>query len=101
MSRRRRRTGTLWQDISHHLGIPELVFLALVIGARLALPYVVRYFVNEQLAHIQDFHGHVDKIRINLFRGAYTIVNLRIVKTSGRIFRRPWQVRSLGQRGSR
>lgn len=48
------------------------------------MPYVVRSFVNDQLEDIQGFRGHVQKIRMNLWRGAYTIINLRLLKASGK-----------------
>ncbi|HLA71502.1 MAG TPA: DUF748 domain-containing protein [Steroidobacteraceae bacterium] len=60
-----------------------IVFVALV-GARLALPYVVKNYVNDKLATLDSYDGHVNDIDIHLWRGAYSIDGLEIVKTGAR-----------------
>lgn len=54
----------------------------LLVSIRLALPYIVRSYVNHTVKQVQGFDGSVKGIRINLYRGAYTIDNLVLVKTN-------------------
>ena len=58
----------------------------LLVAARIALPYVVKDFANRRLAALEAYDGHVGDIDIHLWRGAYSIDDIVIVKTgaSGR-----------------
>jgi uncharacterized protein YhdP len=56
------------------------VFIALLVGARLALPAVVERVVNRQLNALNAYRGHVGDIDIHLWRGAYSINDIEIVK---------------------
>ncbi|ASS49074.1 MAG: hypothetical protein A3D31_04915 [Candidatus Fluviicola riflensis] len=55
-----------------------------IIGAliifRLILPYIVLNYVNKKLANLEEYYGHVNDIDIHLYRGAYEIKDIRIVK---------------------
>ena len=53
----------------------------LLVGARLALPFFVEDFVNRRLARLDAYAGHVGDIDIHLWRGAYSIDDIEIVKT--------------------
>jgi hypothetical protein len=55
--------------------------LLLLVGARLALPYIVEDFTNKKLAALDSYDGHVGDIDIHLWRGAYSIDDIVIVKT--------------------
>jgi hypothetical protein len=66
------------------LGIGLLVVVALLVAARLALPYVVKDYVNKQLVALEAYDGHVDDIDIHLYRGAYSIDGIEIVKTGAK-----------------
>jgi uncharacterized protein YhdP len=55
--------------------------IVLLVAARVALPYVVKDYVNRKLAALDSYDGHVDDIDIHLWRGAYSIDGLEIVKT--------------------
>ncbi|SDH42038.1 protein of unknown function [Pseudomonas flavescens] len=57
-----------------------LGLLALVLLAHLALPYVVRDYLNGKLADMGDYRGHVEDVDLALWRGGYRINGLRIVK---------------------
>ena len=51
-----------------------LLAVALVlVAARLAMPYVVEDYVNDRLASLDSYDGHVGDIDIHLWRGAYSI----------------------------
>jgi uncharacterized protein YhdP len=56
------------------------VFVALMLGARLALPSVVEHYVNQELATLNAYRGQVGDIDIHLWRGAYSINDIEIVK---------------------
>lgn len=57
-----------------------LGLLALVLLAHVALPYVVRDYLNGKLADMGDYRGHIDDIDLALWRGGYRINGLQIVK---------------------
>jgi hypothetical protein len=59
------------------------VVLVVLIAARLALPYVVKSKVNERLAAIPGYWGHVEGVGISLFRGAYALDDVAIFKVDG------------------
>jgi hypothetical protein len=61
--------------------IAVLVFAAVLIVARAALPYVVKDYVNDKLASLDSYRGHVGDIDIHLWRGAYSIDDIQILKT--------------------
>ena len=52
-----------------------------MIAARVAMPYFVEDYANEKLASLDSYDGHVGDIDIHLWRGAYSIDNIEIVKT--------------------
>jgi hypothetical protein len=60
-----------------------LGLVALLIIARLLLPYFVLRYLNRTLADLGDYTGHVDDVNIALLRGAYQIVGLKIEKVDG------------------
>src|SRR5262245_22824545 len=55
-----------------------------LIGARIALPFVVEEYANRKLAALHSYDGHVGDIDIHLWRGAYSIDDLVIVKTGAK-----------------
>ena len=64
----------------------KLVYLILtiviltVIVVRLALPGLVKNYVNKKINELPGYTGHVDDIDIHLLRGAYVIKNLVLQK---------------------
>ncbi|MBK8168836.1 MAG: DUF748 domain-containing protein [Sandaracinaceae bacterium] len=59
-----------------------LALIVVLIVARIALPYVAKYFINKQLASLDGYWGHVEDVDISLWRGAYQIQDIKIIKTS-------------------
>ena len=59
------------------------VIAVLLIAVRIALPYFVKYKVNERLASIPGYSGRVEGIDIALFRGAYSLNDVAIFKING------------------
>ena len=58
-----------------------IVIVAVLVAARVALPFVVEDFANRKLAALESYDGHVGDVDIHLWRGAYSIDDLTIVKT--------------------
>lgn len=56
-----------------------------LIAFRLFLPTLIKSRVNRILNEIPGYRGHIDGIGIHLWRGAYSIDGLKLVKTNGRI----------------
>jgi Domain of Unknown Function (DUF748) len=65
------------------LSIAAVLVLALV-ALRVALPVIVKKYVNKTLNGLDGYSGSVADIGISLWRGAYQIEDLRIVKTGGK-----------------
>lgn len=65
--------------------IGVLVVIALLVAARLALPYVVKDYLNRKMDRMGDYHGHIADIDIHLWRGAYSLDHLRIDKVDGKL----------------
>ncbi len=64
--------------------IAALVLLAAVV-LRLLLPGIVRDVLNERLAVMGDYTGRIDSVGLALWRGAYKLRELRIVKVDGEV----------------
>ncbi|SEI66136.1 DUF748 domain-containing protein [Frateuria terrea] len=62
-----------------------LVIVALLVAARVALPYVVKDYLNRKMDHMGAYHGHVADVDIHLWRGAYSLADLRIDKVEGKV----------------
>lgn len=67
--KRKRKRRIIWGSI----------IVALVVF-RLFLPYIVLHYVNGKLANLEEYYGHVDDIDIHLYRGAYEIKDIKILK---------------------
>jgi hypothetical protein len=55
----------------------------LLIAVRVALPYIVKDYVNKTLDELPGYTGHVADIDLHLYRGAYTIDDLVLVEEKG------------------
>jgi hypothetical protein len=55
-----------------------LVLVLIIIGIRLYLPYYVRDRINDEIAAMEGFHGGVDRVSMQLFRGAIQVYDLMI-----------------------
>src|SRR5690242_9730429 len=72
-----------WRSLARWVQWTLLTLIVLAVALRLSLPFIVRDYVNRQLNRIPDYHGHVEKVRMHLYRGAYSVLNLEVVKTNG------------------
>lgn len=62
-----------------------LVIVVLLVVARIALPYVVKDYLNRKMDRMGDYHGHVADVGIHLWRGAYSLGDLRVDKVDGKL----------------
>lgn len=62
-----------------------LVIAVMLAGLRLALPTLLKDYVNRQLARSPDYRGGVGEIGVHLWRGAYRIHRIAIYKTTSDI----------------
>jgi uncharacterized protein involved in outer membrane biogenesis len=57
--------------------------IVLLLLFRLALPSIVKDYVNKSLDELPGYNGHVDDIDLHLIRGAYTIKQLVLTEEKG------------------
>ena len=67
-----------------HLGWLLLIIVLLLV-IRLLLPYGVRHYLNNRMDRMGDYHGQIADIDLHLWRGAYTVNGLQIIKVSGKV----------------
>ena len=61
------------------------VIVVVLIGARIYLPFGLQRYVNHKLDEIPEYDGHIGDIDVHLWRGAYTIEDIRLIKTTGNV----------------
>lgn len=54
--------------------------IAVLVIARILLPYIVLHYANKSLASMPAYYGHIDDIDISLYRGAYQIQDMYLNK---------------------
>ena len=70
----------------YHWPLWGLLGIALLLLAlHLTLPVLVRNYLNDKLADMGDYRGQITDVDLALWRGAYKINGLNIVKTSGKV----------------
>lgn len=60
-----------------------VIIIALIVAARLALPYFVTRYVNKVLGELEGYRGQIYDVDIHLIRGAYQIDSLKIFRVNG------------------
>jgi hypothetical protein len=76
-----RKRHRIWRGV----GIVLLVVALLLGSGRAILPWAVRDYVNRTLDHNPLYQGNIGKVTIHLWRGAYSIEDVRINKTTGNV----------------
>lgn len=66
---------------SNKILISLAVLAIALIALRLALPTIVKNYVNDALQALEEYDGHVEDVDIHLWRGAYRAEGVQIVKT--------------------
>jgi len=80
-----RKVGSGWRRLGRWAQWTIIVIVVVLVAFRLALPWIVKRYVNERLNKIPDYSGHVAEIHMHLWRGAYEIVGLEIFKSNGKV----------------
>jgi len=62
-----------------------LLFGLVLVLARPAMPWAIRWYVNRTLDKSQIYQGRIGQIELSLWRGAYAIRDVRIVKMTGNV----------------
>ncbi len=62
-----------------------LIAVLVLVVIRISLPFGIKAYVNRQLDKMPDYDGHVGDIDVHLWRGAYRIRDLQIVKTTSHV----------------
>ena len=65
-----------------YIGLYLLILLVII---RALLPFWVRDYVNRKLSEVPEYRGHVTAVTMHLWRGAYQIHHVEIVKTTGHV----------------
>ncbi|MET0536187.1 MAG: DUF748 domain-containing protein [Steroidobacter sp.] len=63
--------------------IAVAVVIVILVAVRAAMPTLVRDYLNDNLQALEQYDGHVDDVDLALWRGAYGIDGIEIVKTGG------------------
>ncbi len=62
-------------------GSTIIISLVLIlISLRLALPYYLKYYVNDVISNLSGYHGKVEGVGLSLYRGAYQFEGLELYK---------------------
>jgi hypothetical protein len=75
----------LWHPRPRTWLIIAAVVIVIGVAFRIALPVVVARYVNKTLNGLDGYTGRIEDIDISLWRGAYQIQGLRILKTGGKV----------------
>lgn len=62
-----------------------LLLVVLLAAVQLTLPWLIRDYLNDKLADMGDYRGHIEDIDLAWWRGAYRINGLNIVKNTGKV----------------
>jgi hypothetical protein len=58
-----------------------VILAAVLVAVRAALPSFVKDYVNDHLQALEAYDGHVEDVDLAIWRGAYRVDGVRIVKT--------------------
>jgi hypothetical protein len=69
-----------WFRRSWHI---VLVVALVLLAVRLVLPHTMKTLINQRLEKIPEYAGHVEDIDLSIWRGAYQLEGVEILKTNG------------------
>lgn len=64
----------------HKLGWLFIALILVLIVIRVASPFWVRHYLDDRVEHMGPYHGSMEAVHLHIWRGGYTIENLRIEK---------------------
>lgn len=67
------------------IGLTVLLVVVLVAGSRPFMPWAVRWYVNRTLDQSPIYQGRIGDVDLHLYRGAYSIRDVRLVKMTGNV----------------
>ena len=62
-----------------------VIFIALLVAVRAAAPLALQRYVNHVLDRAESYDGHIGDVDLGLWRGAYRIEDVEIVKSDGKV----------------
>jgi uncharacterized protein YhdP len=68
-----------------HMSEWILALIILLVVARVALPFVVKAYVNHELNQAHDYKGKIGDVSMKLWRGGYRIQQIEILNRNGAI----------------
>lgn len=74
-----------WHGLSLATRITFFTLVALLVAARLVMSYAVQRYVNHKLDELPGYGGSIGDVDIHLYRGAYAINDVNIVKETNRV----------------
>ena len=83
--RPRPKRRPLWRRLLRGTFIFILTVVLLLLIARPMMPWAVRWYVNRTLDQSQIYQGRIGDIDLSLWRGAYSIEDVRLVKITGNV----------------
>jgi hypothetical protein len=60
-----------------------LIVAVVLLAIRIALPYTLKSLINQRLEKIPEYDGRVEDIDLHMWRGAYQLEGVEIVKVTG------------------
>jgi hypothetical protein len=78
---KKKRKRSRWRIFLTFLGVLAVI----LIGVRLALPSILLWYVNRTIDQNPLYDGQVGDIDVSLWRGAYTIKDIRLNKVTGNV----------------
>jgi hypothetical protein len=80
-----KKTKKRRRSLLRALGTILLFFVVLLVIARFAAPTFVRWYVNSTIDRDPRYDGKIGDVNIHLWRGAYSIEDIRLIKTTGNV----------------
>ncbi|HTL30461.1 MAG TPA: DUF748 domain-containing protein [Tepidisphaeraceae bacterium] len=77
----KKKRHSFWRIVAISLGF----LIVMLVAARLALPSVLRWYVNRTIDRNPLYDGKISDIEVHLWRGAYTITDIQLIKTTGNV----------------
>lgn len=79
---------TLFNGVSNQVAMKTKYYIIfaiviILIGIRIWLPYGVKNYINKTLVELPGYTGKIEDVDIALFRGAYVIDGLQVLKEDG------------------
>ncbi|MGC4073383.1 MAG: DUF748 domain-containing protein [Nibricoccus sp.] len=79
-SSNRLERASVWFRRSWHI---LLVVVIVLVAVRVSLSYAIKALINQRLEKIPEYAGHVEDIDLAVWRGAYQLEGVEILKTTG------------------